>query len=142
MKFSFHSIFVILLLAIGFLGCQSKEKFVTDQDGIWNIVNYTEKRSDNDVQVSDITKTDSLGQMVFVHGGSGTRYDYVGNKTDFTWEVSKKGDRLVVYYPAASFMDAAITGITDKTMSLKWHNEVSPGTVLIKYDYTMKLERP
>lgn len=142
MKSSFQILVLLALLAITAFSCQSEEKFITQEEGLWSIVSRTTRVYENDVLTSDVTKTDSLGQIQFVRGGSGTQFDYAGVKTDFTWVLNKKEDRITVYYPVGPFMDAAITTKGDNEMTFDWTIEQGTGQPLVvRTENTMKIER-
>jgi outer membrane lipoprotein-sorting protein len=101
MKFSTKIVFLLFFLATALVACQSDEAFVTEEDGLWNVVQRTTQTFENGVQTKDTTETDSLGQFEFLAGGGGYRYDKKGVRENIQWVVGKD-DQITIYGSSSS----------------------------------------
>jgi hypothetical protein len=142
MKFSVKAIFAVLLLSMFVFGCETGEQFVTREAGLWDVSSLYTRTFHDDVKVSEVTKTDSLGQFEFQMSGRGIRIDYAGVRDSFVWTLGKDDDRLTMYGPD-EFVDSQILDQTDETMTLYWRNIFADSTssYMIKTEKTAKLKR-
>jgi hypothetical protein len=141
MKFTLKAIVFPLILAFALVACESGEQFLIRKDGLWKMESLQKKIHHDGNFVSDITRTDSLGQVYFDESGSGYRTDYAGNQETMTWSLNSKDDKLTMYFQFGEFADAKITSKSSDAMTLDWTYEKGEFGVLISTQTTMKIKR-
>lgn len=88
---------IIALVAIVAVGCGKVEKILPKGTGLWQVSSSRTVSFINNVQTSDETQTDSLGQIYFDKSGSGYSTDFGStSKDNFTWVVNSDNDVLTI----------------------------------------------
>lgn len=141
MKFTGKAIAWMMVLAAVTFGCDYRENIIEYQTGVWDVKSLSTKTYHDDVLVSDITRTDSLGQMQFNPTGQGFRIGFDARQDTFTWEHHAEAEKLIIYYKVGPFANSTILEKSDNAMTLYWINTVGDGLVLVKTENTSTIER-
>lgn len=78
------------------VGCTKIEKILPRQEGLWNVVNLNTITYVDDSLVANVDETDSLDRFYFDKQGIGYTEDFLGERSDFTWEVNAENDWVTI----------------------------------------------
>jgi ABC-type oligopeptide transport system substrate-binding subunit len=88
---------IVALMALVAVACGKVEKILPKGTGLWKVSSSREVSYLNNVLESDVTKTDSLGQIYFDKAGTGYSTDFGSTTKDtFTWPVNDDNDVITI----------------------------------------------
>jgi ABC-type oligopeptide transport system substrate-binding subunit len=88
---------IVALMALVAVACGKVEKILPKGTGLWKISSSHEVSYLNNVLESDVTRTDSLGQIYFDKAGTGYSTEFASTtKDNFTWTVNDDNDIITI----------------------------------------------
>ena len=135
---------MIALVALMAVACGKVEKILPKGTGMWKISSSREVSYMNDSLLSDVTRTDSLGQIFFGDDGTGYSTEFGSTtKDNFTWTVNSDNDVLTILPSdtGAIAMPADILESSSKQMTIFFSVTAGVAPFVAKFEGTQILDR-
>lgn len=129
------------IVVVAAVGCAKIDKILPRNEGRWDITNLNTITYVDDSLTANVNQTDSLGTYFFDDNGIGYLEDFLGDRTDFIWEVNEENDWVTLTDTAGSptVYQVVESSSKEQVWTTSLYNEIQG--VVTKRDLTATMQR-